>query len=165
MTLRAALLLSACTIVLAACTSNNGAPPPPVNVHQRLFVANFAAGGASSSLVAYVFPLTAAIAPNSTLPSSRGPNGATGIAFDFADDLYIANASNNTIIAYIPFIGNSSSPSLTLTNGISQPQDMAFDNGSNLYVANLTGGAIGNVTVYTPPFVNSSFPLFAISNG
>jgi hypothetical protein len=153
-------------LLLAAC-ANNGSSPAPMQFHQRLFVGDFAAGGATSSVAVYVYPLSSTSAPNSTVPSSHGPNGTRGMAFDFADDLFIANSGNNTVNAYVPLIGNTSTPALTLVNGVQQPQDLTFDNAGNLYVANLAGGGCGHgyVGLYVPSFSNTSTPLLSFCNG
>src|SRR5271167_4799248 len=69
-------------LALAAC-ANNGSSPTAPQFHQRLFVGDFAAGGATSSVVVYVYPLSSTSAPNSTVPATNGPNGTRGMAFDF----------------------------------------------------------------------------------
>ena len=157
-----ASLAAMCALGLSAC-KGSGSPPPPI-VHQRLFVANFATGGATSSVVAYIYPLTAASTPSMTLPSAGGPNGASGLALDFADDLFVANASNNTVTAYTPLVGSGSTPAATMTNGMNQPQDITFNNSSQMFVADF-GGGTGSVAVYTPQFLNTSVPSFTITTG
>ncbi|MBV8223367.1 MAG: hypothetical protein JO293_08400 [Candidatus Eremiobacteraeota bacterium] len=137
-------------------------------MHQRLFVANFASGGAASTLVAYIYPLANGSAPNSTLTSANGVNGARGILVDPSDDLFIANASAPNVTAYLPPVGTSTTPSLVLTNGVGTPQDLTLDNGLNLYEASLNGGAcggVGYVAVFAPPLSNSSAPAFTFCSG
>ncbi|MBV8170950.1 MAG: hypothetical protein JO219_03360 [Candidatus Eremiobacteraeota bacterium] len=162
------LILAGMTFALSAC-ANGGAPPTPTPTgHLRLFVTNFAGGGATSSLVAYVFPLSSGSAPNSTLTSSNGINGARGLAFDFSDDLFVANSSNATVTAYLPPVGNSSVPALTITSGVGTPEDITFDFSLDLYVASLTGGSCGGtgyVALYTSPLSSTSVPAFTFCAG
>lgn len=164
----ACVLAVSSAFALSAC-ANGGAPPTPSPTgHMRLFVTNFASGGAASSVAAFVFPLSSASAPNSTLTSSNGINGARGIAFDFSDDLFVANSSNGTVTAYLPPVGNSSQPALTISAGAGTPEDITFDFNLDLYVASLSGGACGGtgyVALYPPPLVNASVPAFGFCAG
>jgi hypothetical protein len=163
----AAASIAAFALTLVGCY-NGGSAPQPVQFHLRLLVANFATGGTTSNVVAYTFPLSASSAPTSTVPGSAGgPNGATGMIEDNAGDLFVANSSANSVIAYFPIVGNSSTPALTMVNGINDPQDMTFDAGLNLYVANFTTLAhpTGIITVYTPPLSGTSIPVASLING
>ena len=55
-----------------------------------------------------------------------------------ADTIYVSNSGNNTIVKY-DSAGNSS---VFASEGLSDPQGLAFDNSGNLYVAN-----VGNNTI------------------
>jgi len=169
------LLLALCSTIapalaLAGCIGNvygtTGPTPPPPN-HTRLIVANFATGGTTSNVVAYTYPLNNSSAPTSIVPgSASGPNGATGLIEDGLGDVFVANEDANSVIGYLPIIGSSSTPALTLVNGISKPQDMTLDP-FNLYVANFSSVAIptGSITAYPQPLANTSVPLYAITLG
>jgi hypothetical protein len=154
-------------LTLTGCnySSNN---PPPVQVRQRLLVGNFASGGTTSTIVAYTYPLNASSVPSSTIPGSAGgPNGTTGLIEDGVGDLFVANQDSNNVLGYFPIVGNASVPAITMVNGIHSPQDLTFDSGFNLYVANFTTtlNPAGTISVFTPPLANSSIPAATVVNG
>jgi len=81
--------------------------------------------------------------------ASSGLDGAEGLAFDGAGNLYVANAPNNTIEKFTP----GGVPSVFASTGLANPQGLAFDSAGNLYVANdgnntiekFTSGGVGSV--------------------
>jgi sugar lactone lactonase YvrE len=68
----------------------------------------------------------------------------TGLAFNSAGNLFIANSGNGTISEYDPTTNTFSSFSSGLTN----PQGLLFDSSGNLYVANDSSGPSGGITEY-----------------
>ena len=85
----------------------------------------------------------------STSTFVSGLNGPTGLAFDAAGNLYVANSSNNTVSKVTP-AGVAS----TFATGINFVIGLAFDSAGNLYAASFTGGT---VTKITPAGVTSTF--------
>lgn len=73
-----------------------------------------------------------------------------------AEHLYVANAGPSTVTVYA---ANGSSVLRTISDGVSQPDAMAFDAAGNLYVAN---AGTDTVTVYAP---GSSSVLRTVSRG
>ena len=78
---------------------------------------------------------------STTLNSMSGP---TGIAFDSHGNLWVANATGNTLVEYTAAqtsTGGALTPAITLTasgNSIHAPQMIAFDASGNLWVANVS---------------------------
>jgi sugar lactone lactonase YvrE len=82
----------------------------------------------------------------------------TGVAFDSAGNLYVANitTSGNTgsITVYAAGATGDAIPIRTISGANTQlafwPSAVAFDASGNLYVANPTSGAMPSITVYAP---------------
>ena len=114
-------------LALAACNSGSSNNPQVV-LHLRLFVANYVSGGATSNLSTYLYPVSNSSAPSMVLGSSGGLSGASGIAIDAFDNLFVANAGNGTVTAYVPFVTSATTPTVTISLGVSEPQDVTLDN-------------------------------------
>ncbi|MBV8132242.1 MAG: NHL repeat-containing protein [Alphaproteobacteria bacterium] len=68
-----------------------------------------------------------------TIFATVGIGNPTGLAFDAAGDLYVANTAGNSVRKFSPpgvDLGNFA------TTGLNFPQGLAFDGTGNLYVAN-----------------------------
>lgn len=72
----------------------------------------------------------------------------TGLAFDSAGNLYVANYSGNTIMRF----SRDGVGSAFASAGLNMPTQMAFDSKGNLYVANYS-----NIMKFTPGGVGSVF--------
>ena len=70
--------------------------------------------------------------------ASSGLNAPTGLAFDSAGNLYVANSGNNTIEMFT----TNGVGSVFANAGLSSPQCLAFNSGGGLYVANGGDGTI-----------------------
>ena len=82
--------------------------------------------------------------------ASTGLNLPTGLAFDSANNLYVANFISNTIEKFTP----GGVASVFASTGLSNPLGLAFDASGNLYVANQGNGTIEK---FTPGGVGSVF--------
>jgi len=87
---------------------------------------------------------------------ASGLNNPDALAFDGKGNLYVANSGDNTIEIFTNANAGANAIYLTSANGLDGPAGLAFDNsGTNLYVANLGGGAAGpSVEEFTPPSTN-----------
>ena len=65
-----------------------------------------------------------------------------GITFDSADNLYVADGGNSSIVKITP----SGSSSVFASTGLSIPQGIAFGPDGNLYVADLGSNWIKKIT-------------------
>jgi hypothetical protein len=81
-------------------------------------------------------------------------DGATALALDSQDDVYVAQGYSNSIFVYKAY---KRSPHRTITNGVDGPVALTIDGKGNLYCANAN-----NVTVYAP---GSSTPAYTITDG
>jgi sugar lactone lactonase YvrE len=107
---------------------------------------------------------------------SSGLSAPVAMAVDPAGDVMVANAgsssssSGGTSGSVVVFAAGSSSPTGTITDGISNPRALALDGSNNLYVANASGGssssssssAGGSVTIYA---TGSTSPELTITDG
>jgi hypothetical protein len=88
---------------------------------------------------------------HSTATSSISYNleNPSGIIVDPSNNVYIADQASNFVNIYTPpFTGPTQGLSQTITNGIVEPGQMAFDSAGNLYVPNVQAG----VNIYAPPY-------------
>jgi hypothetical protein len=100
--------------------------------------------------------------------------GANGLAVDANGDLWAVLSNVNTVVEYTPPFASSSTPSLTLTNVLLGPTNLAFDAQGALWVTtfqnpndpkNVSHVHATEVSEYTPPFSSSSAPVVSISQG
>jgi sugar lactone lactonase YvrE len=86
--------------------------------------------------------------------ASTGLDHPTGLAFDSAGNLYVANSGNDTIEKFTASGGIlSTTGSVFASTGVgSGAQGLAFDSAGNLYVANSANNTIGKHTsrAFTP---------------
>lgn len=73
---------------------------------------------------------------------STGVSGATVVALDRLDNLWVANRDGDSVTKYSPPYSSASAPVLTITSGVSDPEALAFQGNGNITVANA-----GNNTV------------------
>jgi DNA-binding beta-propeller fold protein YncE len=74
---------------------------------------------------------------------TQGINFAYGLAVDLSGNLYVANRMGHSNVAvYAP---GTSTPALTITQGVEKPSQLQFDPAGELNVLNVT-----DVTVYAP---------------
>lgn len=100
----------------------------------------FAAGGAYLTESAPPYSSSSQI---STLMA-----GAKGMALDASGNLFVANQNSNSVQVFAPpYTGAPTS----ITNGVSEPQDVLLDPSGNLFVANFGSTCCGFVTIYAPP--------------
>lgn len=81
--------------------------------------------------------------------ASTGLNGPTGIAFDGAGNLYVANWNSGTIEKF-----DSSGNASLFASGLSNPSGLAVDSAGNLYAANYGGTTVEK---FSPSGVGSLF--------
>lgn len=81
--------------------------------------------------------------------------GGVGLAL-YGEQLYVANANDNTISVYNATTGALISGSF-ITTGISGPRNMTFDQSGNLYVANAGTSSISKFNGVTGELISDSF--------
>jgi hypothetical protein len=85
-------------------------------------------------------------------------NIPVGIAYANGD-LFVANSGNSTVTVYAPpFTSGTGAPVTTITNGLNEPQGIAFDANGDLFVANAGNGT---VTEYASPYTGA--PVATVS--
>ncbi|GAA4331910.1 hypothetical protein GCM10023149_37950 [Mucilaginibacter gynuensis] len=75
---------------------------------------------------------------------NTGDNQASGVGIDKAGNIYIAQFTQNSLLKY-----NQSGTLLAKIRGFSDPYGIAFDSGSNIYVANYFTGTIYRIKAGT----------------
>ncbi len=107
---------------------SSGAPVAAVVVTPDAYPTILAMGGSSAIAIPYPFVYSV-----STLTGTG--NGMKGPSLDAASDVFIANASSNSITEYAP--PYTGSPVATITNGVRSPQQTVIDGLGDLFVANV----------------------------
>jgi sugar lactone lactonase YvrE len=144
----------------------------------HLYVLNTASGPSSSSSSSSSSGGSVTIYDSARrlIGTLSGMSAPVAMAVDPAGDVMVANAgsssssSGSTSGSVVVFAAGSSSPTATITDGISNPRALALDGSGNLYVANVSGGssssssssAGGSVTIYG---AGSTTPALAITDG
>jgi len=116
----------------------------------------------TSSVVEFTPPFTSSSAPAVTITS--GLKSPSGIAFDPNGLMYVADKGNNAIVVYP---AGSVTPSLTVTNGISGPNNLLIPGQgsyfpSQLFVPNTTGNSVAEFSL---PLTKTSDPFVTDSGG
>jgi trimeric autotransporter adhesin len=107
---------------------------------------------------------------------TSGIASPVAMAVDSAGDVMVANAgasgssSGSSTGSVVVFAAGSTTPTATITAGITDPRALTLDGSGNLYVANASGGsssssssaAGGSVTVYSS---GSTVPALTITDG
>ena len=143
-------------LALAACSGGaggglqSGVNPLPMTARHRAHAPSkqlvYVASDYSSTGAVYVYSAKGqAQKPIATITNGIATPG--GLAVDASGNLYVANASNNTVTVYAP---GQTTPSATYSQGISTPMDVAVGNDGTVYVANETGGGSysGSISEY-----------------
>jgi len=78
---------------------------------------------------------------------TAGLNLPNALAFDGAENLYVASNGGGTVTVYAR---GSKNVLRTISQGIQSPSALAFDRRGNLYVANQGNNGFNTVTVYAP---------------
>lgn len=73
-------------------------------------------------------------------PGDGGLTNPTGLIFDAAGNLYVADSANNNVLLFNP--GGLFNKVFATGNGLSKPQGLAFDANGLLYIANVGGSNI-----------------------
>jgi hypothetical protein len=145
-------------------TGLSGPQQMALDSSNNLYVANRTGG-----VNIYSSPYTGAPATITT-----GLAGPQGVSFDSSGNLYVAtcpscagSGATSSVQIYRPPFSSGSSPSVTITSGVSQAFRVAFDAIGNLYVSN---SGTNTVTIYTPstsnpPFSSASTPSVTIATG
>lgn len=68
-------------------------------------------------------------------------------AIDAADNLWVTSAFNSRVLEYKP---GATKPSTVITNGVTDPHGIAFDQSGNMYVSNYLGNYESSVAVFAP---------------
>ena len=139
----AALILGA--DMTAAGLGDNGVGTLVINGTAQVDAASITLRGADEDVAS-----TATVGSAVSTFVSSGLNSPSGLAFDSAGNLYIANAANSTISKVTP----TGSVSTFVSSGLNLPGGLAFDSSGNLYVANANANSVSKVT---PAGVVSTF--------
>jgi len=115
-----------------------------------LFVTNL-----TSPQTVYAPPYTAA--PFASIAQGANIDSA-GMAFDAANDLFVAFSGSSTVVEYAP--PYTAGPLRTISSGLIDPVNVAVDPSTgNLFVANLE---TSQVTAYAPPYTGAPFVTLAV---
>ncbi len=110
----------------------------------------------------FTAPFSKSSTPAVTIPVTNDSNAATeGLTFNSAGDLFVATYSDNTVREFAPPLSDSSTATVSITNGMTGPEGLAVDSSGDLWVANY--GASDNVSEYKPPFTSGSMASVVIS--
>lgn len=155
-------LLSAATAALAllaaaGCSTAGTAPLAPSGAQPAPFarslgrpvpnaVKNFVYVADAYSNTVWIFP-AGGLEPPPVGSVTNGVSGPEGVAIDAGGKLYVANTASATVTIYPP---GSSSPSLTLSQGLINPAAVAVDSKGNVFVSNELGGNTGSVVEFPP---------------
>jgi sugar lactone lactonase YvrE len=97
-----------------------------------------------------------------TITNGLSNYGAAQVFVGSSNNLYVSGYT--AVLVYKPPFSNSSSPALTITNGINSVIGTLVDPAGNLYAAQSKGS--GFVTISTPPFTGpSTGSIQTITNG
>ncbi len=111
--------------------------------------------------------------PNTPNPSPKGSitkgiDFAVGLAVDKKRTLYVANllGGNPNVGSITVYKAGSSSPSLTITDGLDNPYSVAVDSHGNIFASNLDSNSIvGYKAGATSPFETISFSSYGQAAG
>lgn len=118
-------------------------------IGSRLYV------GESGQVEIFTLPITSSAA-TPVVTISNGVDGAYALNLDAAGNLWVGNESAATITKYPAPLHNGEAPTVTLSNGLSEPSGgLAFDESGNLYVVDENKEY---VAMFKPPFTNASTP-------
>src|SRR5215469_11626725 len=105
----------------------------------------------------YVAVYNAPFSSSSALAVTIPVAGAWGIGFDGAGNLWVCNVSTSNVQEFTPPFTNTSTPAITISGTLSNPEYPALDATGNLYVSDIT-----DVQVFLAPLSSSSTSAFDI---
>jgi len=116
-----------------------------LDANNDLFVGN---DGSTANITEYAPPYTESTA-TATISTTVGTTiyYPETLFFDASGDLWLADESDSSVLEYTPTIGSSSTPAVTITNGIGEPScPGVFDASGNLFIANYSADTITEYT-------------------
>src|SRR6185437_14464720 len=115
----------------------------------NVWTTNFVGGGTTSTLS----KINTLGVPQNGSPFHTNMNGASGLAIDIADDAWVGNTGNGTLVGY----SNAGGPFAGPLSGLSSPLAMAFDRNNNLWIANNGNSSLSEFSLNTFSFVSSGY--------
>lgn len=115
----------------------------------NVWTTNFVGGGTTSTLS----KINTLGVPQNGSPFHTNMNGASGLAIDIADDAWVGNTGNGTLVGY----SNAGGPFAGPLSGLSSPLAMAFDKNNNLWIANNGNSSLSEFSLNTFSFVSSGY--------
>jgi streptogramin lyase len=98
---------------------------------------------------------------NASAPSVKVPVvGVWGIFVDPTGNLWAVDRGDKKVEKFTPPFTNTSTPTLTISTGLTDPAYPALDGAGNLYVSNF--GGPGSIHVYLAPLSMASAPAFSL---
>ena len=115
----------------------------------NVWTTNFNGGGTASTLS----KINTLGVPQNGSPFHTNMNGASGLAIDIADDAWVGNTGNGTLVGY----SNAGGPFAGPISGLSTPLAMAFDKNNNLWIANNGNSSVSEFSLNTFSFIGSGY--------
>lgn len=136
---------------VALSYSTGGAAPRGLGIDSlgNVWVANLNSGGTNSRLS----KLNTIGVPQNGSPFGLSLNGVNALAIDIANDVWVGNAGNGTLIGYTN-TGNTFSGPFT---GLSSPSAMAFDRNDYLWIANFGNSSVAEFNTSNGSFISSGY--------
>ena len=115
----------------------------------NIWITNFNSGGTNSTLS----KINTLGVPQNGSPFHTNMNGASALAIDVANDAWVGNTGNGTLVAY----SNLGGPFFGPVSGLNTPLAMAFDSNDFLWISNNGGSSVAEFNPGNQSFISTGF--------